>query len=810
MKKELKNFIIVLGFYSVVSYAPNAIAQQNDAVKQQVETQLQKYTPEQIKEKIKELGLTDQEFQQRAKALGLDPQQYLDILAGKSVEQAEDTTAGKWEEQRELKSARQSPLDKHIEDSLKLAEKMLLDSIPGFYGRPNAKGLYPFGYNLFQYAASAFEPIRNAPSPPGYIIGPGDELLLTMWGEAQLFSRLIVNREGTIVIPNAGPVPVQGLTIEASKARLLKRLTSFYSGLRNGRTDANTWLDVSIGKLRTIQVFVLGEVKKPGGYVVSSLSTSFFALYAAGGPSINGTLRSIEVMRNNKSISTVDFYDYLLRGEKSKDVWLQDGDIVFVKPAIKKLGVAGFVLRPAIYELKESETLGDILKIAGGLRFDAYIDRIHIERLVPFEDRKNYANNYLEFDLRFSTYQELEKSNFEIKNGDIVKVFQVGSVPENRVTIAGNVKKPGVFELKPGMRIKDLIMEADSLDRNTFAERGTLFRLLSNLRREVIPFSPRLALLDNINNNVELKNEDSLIIYKESQFFPPHTVSVGGAVRFPGTYPRHDSMTVSDLVVMAGGLTESASKIFWELARVDTSNIGRLSKILKFNVQNTYWNNQLGNDGLLQDYDHLMVPDDAKFNNMRVVIITGYALFPGYYALQYEGEKLSSIITRAGGLRPGAYLEGSTLFRKWNNAGLVPIDFQKVITDEKSSDNISLLANDSITIAFQQEVVLVRGEVFVPSAVVHKNGGSLSYYLNQAGGLKDEADDGRIYVTLPNGRKWEKGWFFLPDPDIPGGSVVLVPKKIEKEDKTLPILRDWATIFVSIATMMVAIVQVTK
>jgi protein involved in polysaccharide export with SLBB domain len=205
-----------------------------------------------------------------------------------------------------------------------------------------------------------------------------------------------------------------------------------------------------------------------------------------------------------------------------------------------------------------------------------------------------------------------------------------------------------------------------------------------------------------------------------------------------------------------------------------------------------------------------MVPDDAKFNSMRVVIITGYALFPGYYALQYEGEKLSSIITRAGGLRPGAYLEGSTLFRKWNNAGLVPIDFGKVITDEKSTDNISLLANDSITIAFQQEVVLVRGEVFVPSAVVHKNGESLSYYLNQAGGLKDEADDGRIYVTLPNGRKWEKGWFFLPDPDIPGGSVVLVPKKIEKEDKTLPVLRDWATIFVSIATMMVAIVQVTK
>jgi polysaccharide export outer membrane protein len=812
--KRLFLFFSLFFFISSLILTNRINAQQQEAIKEQVETQFQKYTPEQIKEKIKELGLTEQEFQQRAKALGLDAQQYFDILSGKPVEQTEDTTAAQWEDQRGIKYSKRDTLSKHFEDSLRLAERleerMLLDSIPGFYGRADAKGLRPFGYNLFQSAASTFEPMRNAPTSPSYVIGPGDELLLTMWGEAQLFTRLIVNREGNIVIPNAGPVPVQGLTIETSKARLLKRLTSFYSGLRNGGTDANTWLDVSIGKLRTIQVFVLGEVKKPGGYAISSMSTSFLALYVAGGPTINGSLRSIEVMRNNKCISTIDFYDYILRGDKSKDVWLQDGDIVFVKPTQKKVAIAGFVLRPAIYELKESETLGDMLKIAGGLRFDAYIDRIHIERIVPFEERKNYTNNYLDYDLRFSTYTKLETSNFMIKNGDIVKVFQVGSVPENRITITGNVKKSGVFELKPGMRVKDLIMEADSLDRNTFSERGTIFRLLSNLRREIIPFSPRLALLEEINNNIELKNEDSLVIYKESQFFPPHTVSVGGAVRNPGTYPRHDNMTVADLVVMAGGLTEYASKTYWELARVDTSTLGRLSKVFQFDVQDSYWNNQLGNNGLLQDYDHLMVPVDAKFNSMRVVVITGYTLFPGSYALQYEGEKLSSIINRAGGLRPGAYLEGSTLFRKWNNAGLVPIDFEKAIADGKSLDNISLLANDSITIAFKQEVVLVRGEVFVPSAVVHKAGGSLGYYLNQAGGLKDEADDGRIYVTLPNGRKWERGWFLLPDPDIPGGSVILVPKKVEKENTTLPVLRDWATIFVSIATMMVAIVQVTK
>ena len=818
-----RSWIIFLVFYCLSTHlVPHSLnAQQRDDLKQssdlkqQTETQFQQMTPKQINAKLKELGMTRAEAEATAKALGLDVPKYLKILSGQTDEQPEDMfdsdTTDQSENQLEAKFLKQNAL-KARKDSLQaiLTDKILLDSIPGFYGRPHAKGLRPFGYNLFQYPLSTFEPALNLPTMPGYTIGTGDELLLTMWGEAQLFSRFVVNREGNIVIPNAGPVPAQGVTIEALKARLLKRLSSFYSGLRNGGPDANTWLDVSIGKLRTIQVFVLGEVKKPGGYAISSLSNSFMALYGAGGPTINGSLRSIDVMRNNKCIASVDFYDYALRGDKSKDVSLQNGDIVFVKPTQKKVALSGFILRPAIYEVKETETLGQILQIAGGLRFDAYIGRIHVERLVPFEERNNHSKNYLDYDLRFSTFQDLQGSTFELKGGDIVTVFQVDSLPENRVTILGNVKKPGIFELTSGMRVNDLIMQADSLERNTFSERGTLFRMLPNLRREVIPFSPRLALLGESDNNIELKNEDSLVIYKESQFLPVHTVSVGGSVRKPGTFPRYDSMTVSDLVVMAGGLSEEASKTDWELARMDTSGIGKISKIFKFNVQDAYWNNQLGREGLLKDYDHLMVPADAKFNSMRVVSIVGYALFPGNYALQYEGEKLSSVIQRAGGLRPGAYLEGSTLFRKWNNAGLVPIDFQKIMTDEQSPENISLLANDSITIAFRQEVVLIRGEVFVPAAVVHKQGASLNYYINQAGGLKDEADDGRIVVTLPSGRKWEKAWFIFSDPDILGGSMIFVPKKIEKEDKTLPVLRDWATIFVSLATMMVAIIQITK
>jgi polysaccharide biosynthesis/export protein len=412
--------------------------------------------------------------------------------------------------------------------------------------------------------------------------------------------------------------------------------------------------------------------------------------------------------------------------------------------------------------------------------------------------------------VKFSSSEELLNSTFKLENGDIVTVFQINDFLQNRVTITGNVKKPGVFALRNGMRIRDLVQDADSLISDTFGERANLIRTLPNFRKQTLPFNLMLAMQGDAANNLELEREDSIVIYKQKYFYPEQAVSVAGAVRFPGTYVRTEKMTAADLVVLAGGLTESASKQSWELAKLDTSRLGALSIVRKFDVDENYWDEQKGQPIYLEDFDHLMVPSNPKFNKRRIVTITGYVMYPGSYALQEENEKLSSIMKRTGGLRPGAYLEGSTIIRQWNNAGLVPVDFEKALDDNESRENISMLDGDVVNIPFKQEVVLVRGEVFIPAAVVYKKGASLNYYLDQAGGLKDDADDGKVFVTLPNGKKWEKGWFFFPNPDILGGSVILVPKKIEKEDNTLPVLRDWATIFVSIATMMVAIVQITK
>ena len=772
-------------------------AQEKEVIKQQAETQLQNSTPDQVKAKIKELGMTEKEAEAKAQALGIDLQKYLGIQI--EARQSANT---------QLQMDSTQSVNKLV-TALSVAPQVL-DSVPGFEGRMGVTGLQPFAYNLFQYPASTFEPVLNLPTPSTYLLGPGDEVILTMWGETQLFTQLVISREGNIVIPNAGPVPAQGVTVEALKARLLNRLTSFYSGLRNGGPDANTWLDVSIGRLRTIQVFVLGEVKKPGGYGISSMSTSFLALYVSGGPNLNGSLRSIDVIRNNKIISTIDFYDYALRGDKSKDVRLQDGDIVFVKTVGKRIALTGNVMRRAIYELKPDEALKDLLMMAGGLQVNAYFDRTHVERIIPFTERKLYEKNILDIDMKFSSVEDLLKSNFKLENGDIVSILQINDFLQNRVTISGNVKKPGVFALKYGMRVSDLVLEADSLLRDTFGERANLFRLLPNLRRQIFPINLNRAMQGDRSQNLELETEDEVVIYKQNYFFPEHTVSVAGAVRNPGTYLRTEMMTATDLVVLAGGLTESASKEAWEIAKLDTTKLGALSTIRKFNVNDSYWDDEKGEPIILADFDHLMVPSNPRFNKQRVVGVNGYVLYPGAYALQREGEKLSSLISRAGGPRPGAYLEGATLMRTWNGAGLVPIDFTKALEDTESLENVVLIAGDIINIPFKQEVVLVRGEVFVPSAVVHKKGAGLSYYLRQAGGLKDEADDDNIFVILPNGRKWESGWFIFPNPDILGGSVINVPKKIEKVDNTLPVLRDWATIFVSIATMMVAIVQITK
>ncbi|HTY10386.1 MAG TPA: SLBB domain-containing protein [Bacteroidota bacterium] len=774
-------------------------------------------TPDEINQKLKDLGITRDEAIQRAKALNINLDDYLSriptpaTVAPSSLQQ--DTTGSF------------APARRRAE--VLVAKKELV--VPGFERRTGTERLQPFGYDIFQYAPSSFEPVINVSTPQSYVLGPGDQIIISVWGETRLNLQLTVNRDGNILVPDVGPVSANGVSVQQFREKLLHRMSEVYSGLKNGSEGANTFLDVSIGRLRTIQVYVMGEVVQPGGYSLSSMSTAFHALYVSGGPTVNGTMRDVQVIRDGKAIASVDMYNYVLRGDKSKDIRLQDDDIVFVKPAAKRVALMGEVTHPAIFEMRDKESLGNLIAMAGGLRFDAYFNRVHVERIIPFEQRHLYERNILDLDLAFGSLADLQKSSSALEDGDVVTIFKVANLAENRVSITGTVNKPGNFQLWAGMRIKDLIYEADSLQRNSFAERASLFRMLPDSQRKIISFNPRLALAADSENNIELQNEDSLVVYKETQFYPRDSVTIAGGVRNPGKYPRRDNMSVSDLLLIAGGLKEDAQTFGIQVSRLDTAIVGTYSKVIIVDLPKDYWNTPEAKNFYLKDKDIVSVPINPRFSEQKVVHLSGYALYPGTYALRYEGERLSEILKRAGGLRAGAYLNGSVLLRKARNAtalfsnlstdtagvkinnfDLVPIDFNNAVTDTASRDNVVMDPDDSVHIAFLEDVVYVRGEVFVPTPILYKKGASESYYIDQAGGFKDDADKGKVAVFLPGGKKWEPGFFVFPSPEILPGSLVYVPRKIETEDKTLSILAAWGTVMASLAAITIAIVQVTK
>jgi len=793
--KEFSKIVVVLGALLTL-FVQVSVPQTQDQIRQ-AEEALKRLSGEEVDSKLKELGLTRWEAIRRAQDQGLTLENFL---------QRTDVPPVRPDERVDTVAGFQLPKREKVKVEGELKKPVY---VPGFTGRIGVDStLKPFGHDIFQYSPATFEPVLNLATPPSYALGPTDQVVINVWGETKLYHQLTVNREGNVVIPDVGPVNANGLMIEQFREKLVRRMSEVYSGLNNGRPGANTFLDVSLGKVRTIQVFILGLVNQPGGYSLSSLSTVLHALYLSGGPTVEGSLRNIGIVRGGKSQMMVDLYEYLVTGKRTGDVRLQDGDVLYVYPAQKRVALVGNIPRPAIYEVGEKETLRDLVEMGGGVRFDTDFRRVHIERVVPFELRAKYQQGMLDIDVDFQSMNELKTSTAGLEDGDVVSVFRFSTLPENRVFITGSVNKPGPFAYKPGMRISDLIADADSLERGTFLERGLLYRMLPNLRREIVPFAVSRALENDTTHNLVLQNEDSVAIFRESEFRPVQSVAISGAIGQSDYYTRHEGMTIHDLVMIAGGLTEDAALTGWEISRVDTSELGVYTKIIKIAEPFNYSSTGGVGNVLLRDFDYIFIPSDPKFTQQKFVEVSGYVMFPGPYTIRYEGEKLSDIIQRAGGLRPGAYLEGSRFFRKGAigdkiQAGQVPLDFRNAIGDANSRDNLVLYERDSIYISYLEDVVRVYGEVFVPSAILYKPGEDEDYYIEQAGGLKDEADESRVYVLLPGGKKWESG-------DILPGSAVYVPKEIEKEDKTLPIIRDLATILASLAAITVALVQVTR
>ncbi len=797
--------IIILSFLLTASAAPVLSQTITEGQRQQAERELQQMSPEEIQKRLREAGISQAEAIQRARAEGISIEEYLSPERDRALIEPDIT--------KPAVPLPVAPADTMFKpDTLRRVAPVQDFRPQEFSNREKARELPAFGYNIFDFPATTFEPVLHISPPPNYRLGPGDELIISVWGEVQLYHVLTVTRDGFIIVPDVGQVMSTGLTLEQMRERLLRRMSQVYSSL-DGSANALSFLDVSIGKLRTIQVFVLGDVKRPGGYTMSSMSTAFKALYYAGGPTLDGSLRNIRVMRSNREEARIDFYDYALRGDQSGDTRLEDGDIVFVPPANSRVAIAGRVVRPAVYEMRGDEHLGDLINMSGGLRFDAYIDRVHIERIIPFSQRREFRYNVLDIDMQFENKEALLTSEYMLEAGDVVTVFSQEQRLENRVRVVGNVFKPGVFELTPDMTVRDLVYRADGLLDDTFIDRATLVRIREEtMRKEVIPIDLREAMNGDEAHNHTLKRLDELYIYSKEYFFPHHTVTISGEVRDPGTYTRAEGMTVEDLIVMAGGATEEAELSKVTVSRIDTLTEYTYSEVYETPVPENFWEVHNPRGFVLGDFDHVEVPPDPRRNKQQYVDVRGQVMYPGRYAVERDGERLSSFVERAGGLREGAYLDGAQYLRRVDGADrLVPVSVKRAIEDPSSMDNIRVREGDEILIPNDPGVILVRGAVNAPAAVAYEPGKSLRHYIKRAGGYAENADKGRTTVTLPSGRIWDSsGWFFIPNDDILSGSIISVPEKPPKEGRAMEILRDWTTLMASTAAIIVGIVQITR
>jgi len=712
--------------------------------------------------------------------------------------------------------------------------------VSAFSGRGEAANLDAFGYRVFSYSPSTFLPLQNIPTPTNYVIGPGDEIIITLYGETQFVQDVVVSKNGDINLPDVGVVNVNGLTLGALKAKLFDRLSKFYSSLDGYDDGAKTFLNVSTGKLRSINVYVLGEVNVPGGYTLPAMSTAFTSLYFSGGPQLDGTLRDVQILRGGKKIADIDFYDYLLKGDASKDVRLEEGDIIFIPPAGKRVALIGDVFRPAVYELKSNEQLKDLIAEAGGLNTTAYFQNVHLERIIPFSERKDYLNNVLDITLNFNSVDELKGSTYLLNDGDVITISGINNRFQNRVMISGNVKKPGTYELTEGMTVRDLIIKADTLFPDAFLEKAVLIRTLPNEKKEITSFNLKRALNEDPLENIKLANKDEVQVYSENRFFPTKSVEIAGAVNSPGIFTRMENMTLSKLILLAGGLTENATTQQIEITRLDTINQSIYANKFTTKLPKNYWEVDPANDFILNDFDRVLIKIDPNKTVSGNVSIMGEVLFPGGYKILYEGEKVTDFIKRAGGFKKEAYTKGIYILRnnpqlklgnidikelpdslKYTTMGeilynrneviaqfsnRIPVDWDEIMADTNSTYNIELQANDQIVVPKDNYLVNVVGSVGLPSSVLYKKGAGLGYYIDQAGGYASNAAEGSEIVMLPNGKKWSRsGWFFIPDSNIESGATIIVPAEIDTPSDAWPIIRDIVTIVTASAILILTI-----
>lgn len=631
-----------------------------------------------------------------------------------------------------------------------------------------------FGTALFANAKLTFEPNLRIPTPMNYVLGPDDELVVEIFGNASYTYKLKVSPEGTVRIENLAPILVSGLTIEQAQNRIIARLRQAYAGLN--RPGGGVTAQVSLGNIRSIRVTITGEAAQPGTYTVPSLATAFNALYEAGGPGPNGSFRAIQVLRGNRVIRTIDLYDFLLRADQKDNVLLQDGDVIRVPDYMARVELAGEVRRPMLYEVKRGETLRDVLAFAGGFTDRAYTASLTLRRNTPRERRvANIAQD--------------ELATFVPQSGDKVTVGKILNRYENRVQVEGAVFRPGSYALEPGTgTVRELLRKAEGLREDAFLNRAIIRREGDNLESEVISFDLG-KLLRGETPDIPLRRQDVLVVRAISELREKYSVSINGAINKPGRFDYADSMRVADLILLAGGFSEAATPTRLEVARRvkgDTTHLpGEQSVVIyRFDIEPNLRLSVQDARFVLRPFDVVFVRTDPRYEDQKQVMLTGEVRYPGPYAIRERSERITDLIERAGGLRPEAFLRAA---RFWRKNELVAVDIREILDHPDSEANLLLRDGDSLVIPKKTELVRVQGAVLNPATVNYETSYSLKDYISEAGGFTSRAIRRKLYVVYANGSvdRTRKVLFFNKFPRMEAGSTIIVPAQPKQEGSRL-------------------------
>ncbi|MFL5542565.1 MAG: SLBB domain-containing protein [Longimicrobiaceae bacterium] len=787
-------------------------------------------TEAQVVERLRASGLTREQVRARLQGMGRDPSladRYFD-----AIERGTPAPAGQANADV-LSAMQQIGVLLRAEGAAEARADTVVPLGPLPSTRP-AGALPIFGQDLFRLGTSQFQPVANGPVDPDYRLGPGDQLVAVLTGDVQLSYNLDVSREGTIVIPDVGQVYVAGLTLRQLEDVLYERLGRVYSGVGRGE-GATTQFGLSLGRLRTNQVFIIGEAERPGAYQVSSVATVFNALYMARGPNDNGSFRRIEVRRGGQVVRVVDVYDYLLRGDSRDDVRLEQGDVIFIPLAGVQVGIQGAVRRAAMFELKEGEGLRDLLSFAGGLQAEASLARVQIDRVLPPEQRRPGIERALvDVDVRALLAGGAAPRLYD---RDVVSVFTVLAERRNRVTVDGEVRRPGIYEWQPGQTLWGLIERAEGLGEDAYTARAHVYRFDPRDGSRTLLQVPLYAATPGIRQDVQLADRDSIVVFSRAALRNPQSVSIAGFVKHTGSYPLAEGMTARDLVLAAGGFVTGADETVAELARLpDPSVRGNVTSHVSYiplgdravgpqaarptGVDSTSAGRagERGagewvpgpNEVRLQDGDVLFIRRAPGFEAHRFVAVSGEVGRPGDYALGSRQERLLDVVRRAGGTTPEAYLPGLRLSRQGK---LVGTDYERAVHRPGSRYNILLEPGDSIFVPTYDPTVLVTGAVNFSSRVLYDPRLSIYDYVNRSGGFAPGADRGRVSVQYPDGERYavQRRLLVSTAPRVRPGSTVFVPTQPEGEKTNWSeIVTRTVSLLTTAATLWIAIDRLTQ